>query len=113
MDSSRDPSPEGPARNKPGIGSLLCCAAACVILLALMLVRASSQGWLETSSWVGEYLWIVAPYGAVALAAAVFWRGRFFSTWTFVAAVLGTITNPAAYFLIYLALGGHEDSAST
>src|SRR4051794_22050665 len=49
---------ESRKRNNPGIGSLLCCAVACALLLVLMLLRASKHGWHNAFPW-GEYLWIV------------------------------------------------------
>jgi hypothetical protein len=48
-----------PLSNRLGMASLLCCTLACSFILALMLAR---------QDWVGEYLWIVAPYVAVAIS---------------------------------------------
>lgn len=97
------------SRNRLMIGSLLCCALACALILALMLARQSKS---PGSDWVGELLWVVAPYVALAIASIVAWRSRFFSAWIFACGVFATLTNPALFFLANLALGGRENESN-
>ena len=98
-----------------GIGSLLICAVACAIILALILARQSKsyERFLPVSDWAGEYLWVVAPYVALAITSAVSWSSRFFSGWDLACVVFATVTNPAVYFLLYLVFGGRENESNT
>src|ERR1700740_615089 len=65
---------EGSITNGLGIAPLVGGPVPCACRLALMFVRQSAQGIFQPSYWLGEYLWIVAPYGALAMATALAWR---------------------------------------
>jgi biotin transporter BioY len=63
--------------------------------------------------WIGEYLWIFAPYVALAISTAVAWRSRFFSVWILASVIIATVTNPALYCLVYVVCGGRENESNT
>jgi hypothetical protein len=88
--------------NRFGLGSLLCCVASCALILVLMLASRPPS----FSGGIGgalEYLLLVAPYVALAIASALTRRSPFFSGWVFACSVVLTGTNPNAYFLAWYA----------
>jgi hypothetical protein len=96
--------------NRLVIHSLLVCASACIFLLALMTGRQiKTYGRVfPVSDWAGEYLWVIAPLAALAIASAVTCSSPFFSRCVHACVVFATVANPALLFLIYILLGGNE-----
>ena len=84
--------------NRLGIGSLMGCAFASALILALMLAKQSGEQIRQVDDWAGNTCgsWLLlSPWRS---RPAFAWRSRFFSGWNLAGVVFVTVNNPAVCF---------------
>jgi hypothetical protein len=82
-----------------GTISVLSCAAACVVILALMIWNRSTRQF-SPADWLTTYLWVVSPYLALGTLSWVARKDVFQAAYLLACVLILTFTNQAIFYLV-------------